>query len=352
MALRLERWNALLAHAYAASPRRRELPRRRARRPRSTCAPRAAGRAAVSRRARRRVGAAARPRACCATSTPPTSRSACAARSRACCGASSPEERVVSRCSARMAARGAARRRDLRGGRGRPRARSGRPPLVVLLACAAIAAARPGTACARASRRTGWSSRWLLAALEPLVLWLGGSVFAYMVGASFFRGPRDADGLRRGAAHHRLRLRAGAAARAGGRAAARRSASSLDAAGARLDASPRWSWRCARRSTSTRRARSAPSASPRCSCGSCCGGSSRCLLARRRSPAVARLRSPAARCAQRYAGVPEHRADRAAARRGACGSASRWSALERSSVPVSSARPRRARAASGARPRS
>ncbi len=29
----------------------------------------------------------------------------------------------------------------------------------------------------------------VLLVLEPLVLWIGGSAFAYMVGASFFRGP-------------------------------------------------------------------------------------------------------------------------------------------------------------------
>ena len=29
----------------------------------------------------------------------------------------------------------------------------------------------------------------VLSAIEPLVLWIGGSAFAYMVGSSFFRGP-------------------------------------------------------------------------------------------------------------------------------------------------------------------
>lgn len=52
---------------------------------------------------------------------------------------------------------------------------------VVLLACASGAAA-------------GWIAgaapeRLAIDLLEPLVLWLGGSTFAYMVGATFLRGP-------------------------------------------------------------------------------------------------------------------------------------------------------------------
>ena len=53
--------------------------------------------------------------------------------------------------------------------------------VVVLLAASAGAL---GSALA------GWPAlRVVLDLVEPLVLWLGGSLFAYMVGATFFRGP-------------------------------------------------------------------------------------------------------------------------------------------------------------------
>ncbi len=53
--------------------------------------------------------------------------------------------------------------------------------VVVLLACAAGAA---GSALAGAS-----TLRLVVDVLEPPVLWLGGSAFSYMVGATFLRGP-------------------------------------------------------------------------------------------------------------------------------------------------------------------
>ncbi len=53
--------------------------------------------------------------------------------------------------------------------------------VVVLLACAAGAA---GGALAGVPPR-----RVAIDVLEPLVLWVGGAAFAYMVGATFFRGP-------------------------------------------------------------------------------------------------------------------------------------------------------------------
>jgi Yip1 domain len=61
--------------------------------------------------------------------------------------------------------------------------------LVVMLACAAIALARwlqAGRAGVPAERA---SLQVLISVLEPLVLWVGGSAFAFMVGATFFRGP-------------------------------------------------------------------------------------------------------------------------------------------------------------------
>ena len=64
----------------------------------------------------------------------------------------------------------------------------GQAAFVVGLACAAIASAQVwhGVRAGFASDRLAFQV--VLAALEPLVLWIGGSAFAYMVGATFFRG--------------------------------------------------------------------------------------------------------------------------------------------------------------------
>lgn len=64
----------------------------------------------------------------------------------------------------------------------------GQAACVVLLGSAAISAARAwhGLQAGLPSDRLAFQV--LLAAIEPLALWIGGSAFAFMVGASFFRG--------------------------------------------------------------------------------------------------------------------------------------------------------------------
>ena len=65
----------------------------------------------------------------------------------------------------------------------------GQAAVVVLLSCIAVAGASAwhGIQAGFASDRLIFQV--ILAALEPLALWIGGSAFAYMVGATFLRGP-------------------------------------------------------------------------------------------------------------------------------------------------------------------
>lgn len=61
--------------------------------------------------------------------------------------------------------------------------------LIVTVACLVSAAARylMGVQAGVASDRLGLQV--VLSLLEPVAIWVGGSAFAFMVGASFFRGP-------------------------------------------------------------------------------------------------------------------------------------------------------------------
>jgi hypothetical protein len=59
---------------------------------------------------------------------------------------------------------------------------------VVLLASVAIAASQAWHGARAGFPEQRLAFQVLLAALEPLVLWLGGSAFAFMVGVSFLRG--------------------------------------------------------------------------------------------------------------------------------------------------------------------
>ncbi len=61
--------------------------------------------------------------------------------------------------------------------------------LVVLMASAAIGAARWLQSQSLDVTAEQRAFQVLLSVIEPMVLWLGGSAFAFMVGASFFRGP-------------------------------------------------------------------------------------------------------------------------------------------------------------------
>jgi hypothetical protein len=69
------------------------------------------------------------------------------------------------------------------------RAALGQATLVVLLACVSIGAARAwhGSQAGFATDRLIFQV--VLSVIEPLALWVGGSAFAFMLGASFFRGP-------------------------------------------------------------------------------------------------------------------------------------------------------------------
>ena len=64
--------------------------------------------------------------------------------------------------------------------------------LIVAAACVAAASARYllGAQAGLANERLAFQV--LLSLLEPLVLWIGGSAFSLMVGATFFRGPETA----------------------------------------------------------------------------------------------------------------------------------------------------------------
>lgn len=65
----------------------------------------------------------------------------------------------------------------------------GQATLVVLLACAAIGAARAWHGFQAGFAPDRLAFQVLLSVIEPLALWVGGSAFAFMLGASFFRGP-------------------------------------------------------------------------------------------------------------------------------------------------------------------
>ncbi|MGH0028567.1 MAG: YIP1 family protein [Myxococcota bacterium] len=65
----------------------------------------------------------------------------------------------------------------------------GQATLVVLAACAAIGVARWAIGVQQGVAGERLAYQVLLSTIEPLTLWLGGSAFAFMVGASFFRGP-------------------------------------------------------------------------------------------------------------------------------------------------------------------
>ncbi|HEX5066550.1 MAG TPA: YIP1 family protein [Myxococcota bacterium] len=64
----------------------------------------------------------------------------------------------------------------------------GQAACVVLAASLVVATARAWHGVHAGFESAQLAFQVLLSALEPLVLWLGGSAFAYMVGASFFRG--------------------------------------------------------------------------------------------------------------------------------------------------------------------
>jgi len=61
--------------------------------------------------------------------------------------------------------------------------------LIVLAACAAGALSEALRTQSTGLVSDGLSLRIALAGVEPLVLWVGGSAVAFMVGATFFRGP-------------------------------------------------------------------------------------------------------------------------------------------------------------------
>lgn len=65
----------------------------------------------------------------------------------------------------------------------------GQAALIVLLACASIGAARAWHGSQAGFPPDRLAFQVLLSVLEPLALWIGGSAFAFMVGATFFRGP-------------------------------------------------------------------------------------------------------------------------------------------------------------------
>jgi hypothetical protein len=65
----------------------------------------------------------------------------------------------------------------------------GQATLVVLLASVCIGLARGWLGWRAGLDAEHLAFQVLLSMLEPMVLWVGGSAFAFMVGASFFRGP-------------------------------------------------------------------------------------------------------------------------------------------------------------------
>jgi len=65
----------------------------------------------------------------------------------------------------------------------------GQATIVVFTACAAIGVARYVQSSSAGVPVNPLVLQVVLSVLEPLVLWIGGSALAFMVGASFFRGP-------------------------------------------------------------------------------------------------------------------------------------------------------------------
>jgi hypothetical protein len=65
----------------------------------------------------------------------------------------------------------------------------GQATLIVFAACAAIGIARYVQSAGAGVPDNPLVLQVVLSVLEPLVLWVGGSALAFMVGASFFRGP-------------------------------------------------------------------------------------------------------------------------------------------------------------------
>lgn len=65
----------------------------------------------------------------------------------------------------------------------------GQATLIVLAACATIGAARYIQSSGAGVPENPLAFQVILSVVEPLVLWIGGSAFAFMVGATFFRGP-------------------------------------------------------------------------------------------------------------------------------------------------------------------
>jgi len=65
----------------------------------------------------------------------------------------------------------------------------GQAALVVVLACASIGAARAWHGFQAGFHAEHLAYQVLLSVIEPFALWIGGSAFAFMLGASFFRGP-------------------------------------------------------------------------------------------------------------------------------------------------------------------
>jgi hypothetical protein len=61
--------------------------------------------------------------------------------------------------------------------------------LIVLAACTAIGVARAVQGAQAGETQSALVMQVTISVLEPLVLWIGGSAVAFMVGASFFRGP-------------------------------------------------------------------------------------------------------------------------------------------------------------------
>ena len=65
----------------------------------------------------------------------------------------------------------------------------GQATLIVLCGCACIAAARAWHGLHAGLTPERLAFQVALAAIEPLAIWIGGSAFAFMVGATFLRGP-------------------------------------------------------------------------------------------------------------------------------------------------------------------
>ena len=66
----------------------------------------------------------------------------------------------------------------------------GQATAVVVLACVATGAARAWHGVQAGFETERLVFQVVLSVIEPLALWIGGSAFAFMLGASFFRGPQ------------------------------------------------------------------------------------------------------------------------------------------------------------------